>query len=442
MDSNSLGESRPLVGVVLALPVPGADPLDELAGLPLALRTVLTLQKEGVARIALLVPEGRSDVAARLQGDRRVKIPIEVVPSRTAADGLRAARGVLSAPFLIARAEAIVDPAVYRALKASGVGSAAAIVAARKGEPIGPLLATSALVDALGDADLDPTLARLTGEGAARAMDIGDIGDIGATWAERATTPEGRRRAFNALFEACRKPVDGIVARHINRHISIFISKRIVNTPITPNMMSVVTFLLGIAGAISVGLGGYFPMLLGAFLFQWNSILDGVDGELARVRFQHSTLGQWLDTVSDDASNLLFFVGLIIGSAAFTVPLASGPFPLGRYLGMLGWAGVVAFILATAQYYAEMIQRGTGDLYAIDWDFDKKPPEGLAGKLLVFWRQVLKKDFAILFFLGLAVLGVLPLALFFIGGGSIGTLIAATHRNIKKRRAAALTPGA
>jgi hypothetical protein len=105
---------------------------------------------------------------------------------------------------------------------------------------------------------------------------------------------------------------------------------------------------------------------------------------------------------------------------------------------MLGWAGVVAFILATVQYYTEMIRRGTGDLYAIDWEFDKKPPEGLAGRLLVFWRQVLKKDFANLFFLGLAVFGVLPLALFFIGGGAIGTFIAATLRNIKKRRAAAL----
>jgi hypothetical protein len=134
-------------------------------------------------------------------------------------------------------------------------------------------------------------------------------------------------------------------------------------------------------------------------------------------------------------------VGLIIGSAAFTVPLASGPFPLGRYLGMLGWAGVVAFVLATAQFYTEMIQRGTGDLYAIDWSFDKEPPKGFAGKLLIFWRYVLKKDFAILFFFGLAVLGVLPLALFFIGGGSIGTFIAATLRNIRRRRAAALASG-
>ena len=431
MEAESLGASRPLVGVVIALPVPGADPLDRLAGLPLALRTVLTLQKEGVARIALLVPEGRNDVAARVEGDRRVAIPIEVIPSRTVADGLRSARQLLSAPFLIARADAVVDPAVYRALKAAGLDGAAAIIAEQKGDPVGPVMATSALVDALGDATLDATLIRLAREGAARLL------NIGPAWAERATTPEGRRRAFNALFEACRKPVDGIVARHINRHISIFISKRIVNTPLTPNMMSVITFLLGIAGAVSVARGGYFPMLLGAFLFQWNSILDGVDGELARVRFQHSTLGQWLDTVSDDASNLLFYVGLIFGSAAFTVPLPSGPFPLGKYLGMLGWAGVVAFLLATAQYYTEMIQRGTGDLYAIDWDFDKEPPKGFAGKLLIFWRYVVKKDFSILFFLGLAALGILPIALFFIGGGAIGACIAATLRNIKKRRARA-----
>jgi phosphatidylglycerophosphate synthase len=167
-------------------------------------------------------------------------------------------------------------------------------------------------------------------------------------------------------------------------------------------------------------------MLLGAFLFQWNSILDGVDGELARVRFQHSKLGQWIDTVGDDLANILFYWGLAVGVASH---------PYGRYLAIGGWLGIGATVLARAQDYAIMIRLGTGDLLAVEWDFDKTPPKGFAGKLLLFWRYVLKKDFAILFFLAMAALGVLPYALFFIGGGALGTLIATTLKNWKKKPA-------
>jgi phosphatidylglycerophosphate synthase len=197
-----------------------------------------------------------------------------------------------------------------------------------------------------------------------------------------------------------------------------------VNVPVTPNMLSVFTFLLGVLGAASCARGGYFPMLLGAFLFQWNSILDGVDGELARVRFQHSKLGQWLDTVSDDASNLIFYAGVAIGARG----LRFGP-----ELAICAWVGIVASVLATAQYYVEMVEVGSGDLYAIDWGFDKTPPKGVAGALLLFFRKALKKDFAILFFLFMAVLGLLPYALPLIAGSAIGTLIAATLRNVRRR---------
>jgi phosphatidylglycerophosphate synthase len=418
--------------VVLALPVPGAAPLDRLAGLSLALRTVLTLQKEGARRVVLVVPEGDRAIHDAVRADRRVRITVEARPASSARDALAALGGELSGPVLVARHDVVVDPAVYRALRGEAASlepsGPLAVVAVRGTDRLGPFVAHPALASELTAESLDLTLTQLLAEGRARAH------DVGSAFAFRVTTPEGRALAFRALFEACRKPVDGVVARHVNRHISIFISKRLVNTPLTPNMMSVFTFLLGIAGAVSVAQGGYLYTLLGAFLFQWNSILDGVDGELARVRFQHSTLGQWLDTVSDDASNLIFYAGLSIGALGL---------PFGRWLALAGWVGIVASALATVQYYVELVRVGSGDLYAIEWDFDKAPPAGVAGKLLIFFRYVVKKDFALLFFLALAVLGVLPYALPIIAGGAIGTLVAATLRNVKRMRAkAAAAPAA
>jgi hypothetical protein len=101
---------------------------------------------------------------------------------------------------------------------------------------------------------------------------------------------DDRREAKRRLFEACRKPVDGVVSRHLNRHISIAISKLVVDTPISPNAMTGFTFSLALVAAAFAVQGGYWPTVAAAFLMQWNSILDGCDGELARVAEVHGAL--------------------------------------------------------------------------------------------------------------------------------------------------------
>jgi phosphatidylglycerophosphate synthase len=398
------------LGIALALPVPGAAPLEVLAGLSLALRTVLTLQKEGFSRVILVVPEEQPELGVAVVRDARVKVELELVPSSQVSE-LAAA---VDEPFVLGRFDVILDPGIYKALRAMAP-DAEALVAQRDGAPVGVFAGSPALLRRFAAASTLDFAQQVTADPSLPSL------DVGARWAFRVTTPEGRERAFFQLFEACRKPVDGLVARHINRHISIFISKRIVHTPLTPNMMSVFTFILGLAGAYSASRGGYYPVLLGAFLFQWNSILDGVDGELARVRFQQSKLGQWVDTASDDLSNIAFYIGLTVGARG----LAGD-----QYLVPIGVIGTLAFVLQMIVLYVELIQKGTGDLYAIDWDFDKAPPEGFAEKLLVFFRYALKKDFAILFFLLMAVFGVLPYMLPIIAGGAIGTLIAALKRKL------------
>lgn len=400
-----------VLGVALALPVVGAEPLDVLAGVSLALRTVLTLQKEGCTRIVLVVPEDRPEIGIAVVRDPRLRVEIELVPSTRVSELLQA----VTEPFVLGRHDVVLDPGIYKALRVADRGGAEVLVARRDGEAVGVFAGTPKLLEAHAARSLPELLDLVLKDGGAATL------DAGARWSTRVDTEEGRKRAFFELFEACRKPVDGLVARHINRHISIFISKRIVHTPLTPNMMSAFTFLLGLAGAYSVSLGGYYPVVLGAFLFQWNSILDGVDGELARVRFQHSRLGQWIDTASDDLSNIAFYIGLTVGARGL---------PYGEYLVPIGIVGTIAFVLQMIVLYVELIQKGTGDLYAIDWDFDKAAPEGFAQKLLVFFRFALKKDFAILFFLVMALFGVLPYMLPIIAGGAIGTLIAAVKRKL------------
>ena len=86
------------------------------------------------------------------------------------------------------------------------------------------------------------------------------------------------------------KPTDGIFAR-MNRKVSIPISRQLIKFPITPNMVSLFTLGVSFASGLYFGLGGYWNVLIGAFLSVWASILDGCDGEVARLKLQASDLG-------------------------------------------------------------------------------------------------------------------------------------------------------
>jgi len=56
-------------------------------------------------------------------------------------------------------------------------------------------------------------------------------------------------------------------------------------------------------------------MLTGAILSWFASVLDGCDGEVARLKFQESDFGCWLETICDYLYYLFIFAGMTIGLA-------------------------------------------------------------------------------------------------------------------------------
>jgi phosphatidylglycerophosphate synthase len=159
---------------------------------------------------------------------------------------------------------------------------------------------------------------------------------------QRVSTPEDCRSAERKLDRWLVKPTDGIYAR-MNRRISIPISRQIIKFPITPNMVSIFTLKVGFASGIFFAHGGYWSTLLGAFLCLCASILDGCDGEVARLKLQESDFGCWLETICDYLFYLFVFVGITIGlwrsSGTRTYLLWGGLLVLGAIASFLttGW---------------------------------------------------------------------------------------------------------
>jgi len=105
------------------------------------------------------------------------------------------------------------------------------------------------------------------------------------------------------------KPTDGYVSRYINRRISIPITLVIIRykIPLTPNQVSFISFLIGLAASLAYILES--PLLAGV-LVQLSSIIDGVDGELARLLGKQSRLGAFIDALLDRLANIAIIASL------------------------------------------------------------------------------------------------------------------------------------
>jgi len=118
------------------------------------------------------------------------------------------------------------------------------------------------------------------------------------------------RKAENILLANLKKTSDGPVSRHLNRPISTRISKYLLKKRITPNQVSFFSFTLSVIGALFFFLGGYVNLLIGGVLAQVSSIVDGCDGEIARLKFQRSEFGGWYDAVLDRYADAFLLFGL------------------------------------------------------------------------------------------------------------------------------------
>ncbi|MBI3551199.1 MAG: CDP-alcohol phosphatidyltransferase family protein [Elusimicrobia bacterium] len=125
--------------------------------------------------------------------------------------------------------------------------------------------------------------------------------------------PVGGGPELTWLLAAGVKSQDGFMARHFDRYISLALSRLLLNTPVTPNMMTVMSSLLGLAGAGFFLLPSYASRLTGAALIWLHSVLDGCDGELARLRFQESRWGGILDFWGDNLVHLALFLCMAWG---------------------------------------------------------------------------------------------------------------------------------
>ena len=122
-------------------------------------------------------------------------------------------------------------------------------------------------------------------------------------------TKKELKEANKIVENSLSKTWDGIISKNINRKISKKITKAVTRYNFfTPNVMTMVSFLLGIFSSILFFMNILIPA---GIMAQICSIIDGCDGEIARIKNMKTRFGGVFDALTDRLADFLIILGML-----------------------------------------------------------------------------------------------------------------------------------
>jgi phosphatidylglycerophosphate synthase len=369
------------LAVVLANDPGFGSPLPKVGSVPILLRSILSAAKAGAARIVVVIDRMKGlPVRQELLQTGRVPNHVEWCGVTSGEDSLPSLIGQLASEIdghlVLIAGDRVYHPSLHKRV-AEWDGGSDALTLVTGGNVVGMCsLSQKASVDL---AIHNPTAA-------------GSLEDI-EHWITKTHAVESEAVA-NELWQSVLneqrrvlaerkldswlvKPTDGIYAR-MNRRISIPISRRIIPFPITPNMVSLFTLGVSFAAGAFLALGGYWNMLTGAILSWFSSVLDGCDGEVARLKLQESAFGCWLETICDNLYYMFILGGMTIGLVR-----SSGNRSYLVWGGLLLFGAIMSFLMTGLQRH--QMTNGQPEKYLQEWH--KKADSRSSNPLLYLGRH-------------------------------------------------------
>ena len=295
-----------LGGALLYLPDAGALQLAarSVAGRTLTVRSLVSALRAGAPIIA--VPANLRNTAVERA---LARMPALAAAVRWLEPGSLLPAGPPDQPWLLVPAASLVQAPILQNLIAPGAPPQGAVLAASAAghAPVAvlPRAAVGALWSRLAaGTPVGPNLARLLRNGGAQLRE--------STGLFVAVSDEPARvRAEEALFGALGIEADTGVDRYFHRRCSRWITRLLVGTPVTPNRVSIASLAIGSLAIWCFWRATPLSAVWGVILYAIATIVDHVDGEIARLTFRESRFGAHLDWAIDT----IIHSGLVLGMA-------------------------------------------------------------------------------------------------------------------------------
>src|ERR1051325_1472117 len=279
-------------------------PLTSVVGIGLFQRAILTLQRAGIRQLMVLVGPEESQLRQALSKGPRVTVP--------GREGIVVARPDSGRDRQPRRSNLRVKVQSGRLLSITSRQDDATLVVTDL--VVLPASFMSVVGQAGGEAGMVPIrrwLERAAVDGHVRVLstetnrshwyqDVHDAADVKA--------------AEKKLFNSLKGDFEGFVDRFFNRKVSRWFTRMFLVAGFSPNAITVVASLIGLAAAAAFGVGTYSAGIIAALLFQLAAIIDCCDGEVARLTFTESPFGAWLDIAMDNIVHMAIFAGIAVGS--------------------------------------------------------------------------------------------------------------------------------
>jgi phosphatidylglycerophosphate synthase len=149
---------------------------------------------------------------------------------------------------------------------------------------------------------------------------------------------------------------DGIVSRYLNRPLSRPVARALRPTPVTPNAVTLFTLALSLVTGALIAAGWE---IAGGLLIQAVSVIDGVDGELARLKAMATRFGGVLDAVTDRYADAVMMATMTVYAARFE------DLPRPEVVGVLALGAALSVSYSRARIEASMGAEPSDGLFGL-----------------------------------------------------------------------------
>ena len=289
------------VCAVLALPRPPEELSaidwywEKICGVPLLVRNIISLQRAGLNSLLIYHNGEGAELYKRLGEEKKISIKLNWI-----TDASEVIKSIENYPALIFNGAALHSKQEIQSAMDSMTNNI---------ETSLRYIERDAMTESLNQIILGNELS-LT-------QSVGDqelsVAFLPGKEDRRMSKPQDFLTQHERLLKGSGLSNDTFMDRTVTRFFSRQFTRLFLQTPLSPNMITLLSLVIGLISALYFFQGTYENSIIGSGLLLLSAWIDCTDGEIARLKFMESKIGGKLDILCDNLVHFSVFFAIGMG---------------------------------------------------------------------------------------------------------------------------------